>query len=293
MSGMRALVTGARGMLGTDLCEILAAAGHEPLPTDVRAGDGVFPLDITDITAARALFAELRPDVVIHCAAYTNVDQAEREPEPAFRVNALGSWVIGAVCAERDIPVAAISTDFVFDGTKRGDYTEFDSPNPLGQYGASKLAGELCIQQACRRYWIVRTSWLYGIHGKCFPDTILRAAETRPELTVIADQRGTPTFTRDLAAALLHILQSPLYGIYHVANAGATTWYDFARKALELAGNTTTRVLPITAAEWPSPTRRPANSALRPLAMELQSLPVPRPWEEALAEYVRLRSGDS
>lgn len=286
MSGMRILITGSRGMLGTDLCEILKAAGRVPLPTDVRAGDGVYPLDITDIASTRALFAEIRPDVVIHCAAYTNVDQAEREPDLAYRVNALGSWVIGTVCAERDIPVAAISTDFVFDGTKVGDYTEFDAPNPLGVYGASKLAGEQCIQQTCRRHWIVRTSWLYGVHGKCFPDTILRAAATRPELKVIADQRGTPTFTRDLCTALLHVIESPLYGIYHVANAGTTTWYDFARRALGLAGNTTTRVIPITAAEWPSPTRRPVNSALRPYAMELQSMPLPRPWEEALAEYV-------
>jgi len=289
MSGMRILVTGARGMLGADLCEILAAAGHTPLPTDVRAGDGVYPLDITDSAAVNALFGELRPDVVIHCAAYTNVDQAEREPDPAYRVNALGSWVIGAACGERDIPVAAISTDFVFDGTKAGAYVEFDSPNPLGAYGASKLAGEQCIRQTARRHWIVRTSWLYGVHGKCFPDTILRAAETRPELKVIADQRGTPTFTRDLGAALLQIIQSPLYGIYHVANTGATTWYEFARRALELAGNNTTKVLPLTAAEWPSPTRRPANSALRPFAMELQGMELPRRWEEALEEYVRRR----
>jgi dTDP-4-dehydrorhamnose reductase len=274
-------------MLGVDLCEALAAAGDTPLATDTRPGDNAYPLDVTDINGVRALLGELKPDIVIHCAAYTNVDRAESEPDAAFRVNALGSWIIGAVCEERNIGLAAISTDFVFDGEKAGAYTEFDIPNPLGAYGASKLAGEACIQRACRKHWIVRTSWMYGAHGKCFPATILRAAQTQPELRVVADQRGTPTFTRDLCAALLQIIESPLYGIYHVANEGATTWYNLALKTLELAGITSTRVLPITAAEWSSGARRPRNSALRPLAMEMQSMALPRRWEEALAEYVK------
>jgi dTDP-4-dehydrorhamnose reductase len=287
---MRVLVTGAKGMLGTDLCQVLEAAGHEPQPTDVR-GEGLSAtLDITSIDQARGALSQLAPDVVIHCAAYTNVDQAEREPDAAYRVNALGSWVMAAACHAAGIPLAAISTDFVFDGEKGEPYTEFDAPNPLGVYGASKLAGESCIRQVAPRHWIVRTAWLYGAHGKCFPDTMIRAAETRPELRVIQNQRGTPTYTRDLASALVRIIESPLYGTYHVANAGTTTWYDFARKALELAGHTKTRVVPITAAEWPSPTRRPASSALRPYALELQGAPLPRPWEEALADYVAARA---
>jgi len=277
-------------MLGTDLCEILAAAGHEPLPTDLHAAEGCMLLDITDIDNARAVFKIAVPDLVIHCAAYTNVDQAEFHPAAAYRVNALGSWVIATVCAEQDIPLAAISTDFVFDGQKAEPYIEFDSPNPLGIYGASKLAGERSIQQSCRKHWIVRTSWLYGVHGKCFPDTMIRAAESRPEMRVVADQRGTPTFTRDLSNALLHIIESPLYGIYHVSNAGATSWYEFARKTLELAGNNSVRVVPIRSSEWPSPAARPPNSVLQPLAMEMQNMPLPRGWEEALAEYILHRT---
>jgi dTDP-4-dehydrorhamnose reductase len=274
-------------MLGIDLCGRLRQAGMEPVPTDVR-GDAI-AMDVCGIDSVRTVMDSHRPDVAIHCAAYTNVDGAETDSAAAYRLNALGSWVVASACAERDLPLCAISTDFVFDGAKREPYTEYDATNPLGVYGASKLAGEMCVREACRRHWIVRTSWLYGPHGKCFPDTILKAAETRPELRIIADQYGTPTYTGDLAEAIIRIIQTPLYGTYHVANLGVTTWYDFARKAIELAG-LETRVVPILAAEWPSPTKRPAYSALRPLALEMQGAPLPRPWEEALAEYVGLRA---
>jgi dTDP-4-dehydrorhamnose reductase len=284
---MRVLVTGALGMLGTDLCARLRAEGVEVTPTDVR-GDAI-PMDVCDVESVRGVMEGYQPDVVIHCAAYTNVDGAEADSAGAYRLNGLGSWAVATACAERDVPLCAISTDFVFDGLKAAPYTEYDAPNPLGVYGASKLAGEVCVRDCCRKHWIVRTSWLYGMHGKCFPDTILKAAVARPELRVIADQHGTPTYTVDLAEALVHVIRSPLYGTYHVANLGVTSWYDFARKALELAG-ISTPVFPILASDWPSPTRRPAYSALRPLALEMQGAPLPRPWEEALANYVARRA---
>lgn len=287
---MRVLVTGAKGMLGTDLCDVLRGAGHEPLPTDVRGEDLAATMDITDLDSTRATLGRLVPDAVIHCAAYTNVDQAEREPDAAYRLNALGSWVVASACAERGVPICAISTDFVFDGTNDAPYVEFDAPNPLGVYGASKLAGETCVRQAAPKHWIVRTSWLYGVHGKNFPDTMIRLAETRPEIAVIADQHGCPTYTRDLAAALTGIISRPLYGTYHAANTGVTTWYDFAREAVRLAGLDADKVKPILAADWPSPTRRPTYSPLRPYALELQGAPLPRPWQEALADFVRERA---
>jgi dTDP-4-dehydrorhamnose reductase len=285
---MRVLVTGAKGMLGTDICSALIAAGQEPIATDVV--DGAQFLDITDFECVRRAISEGRPDTVIHCAAYTNVDKAETEPDAAYRLNALGSWTIGAACAERGIPVCAISTDFVFDGNKLEPYTEFDSPNPLSHYGASKLAGENCIRQICRKFWIVRTAWLFGLYGKSFPNSILTAAETRPELRVVADQKGSPTYTADLAEALVELIKSPLYGTYHLTNSGATTWHGFASKAIELAGFSHASVVPISSDEWPTPVKRPANSVLRPLALEMQNRYHMRPWDEALSEFVKKRA---
>jgi dTDP-4-dehydrorhamnose reductase len=283
---MRVLVTGAAGMLGVDVCAALRDAGHEPLRADVRATD--LTIDICDPRAVDRAFRDLAPDRVIHCAAFTDVDRAETEPDAAYRVNALGSWSVACACAELDVPLCAISTDFVFDGTKADPYTEFDTPNPLGVYGASKLAGEQCVRQACRRHWIVRTAWLFGVHGKSFPRTILRAARSRPELRVVVDQRGTPTFTVDLARTLVAIIDGdpPAYGTYHVTNTGVTTWYDFARKAIELADLRDVAVNPISANEWPTPVRRPANSALVSPVRESLGGPVMRSWEEALAEFV-------
>lgn len=285
---MRVLVTGAGGMLGTDVCRVFQAADMDVIPAP-RVG-GPEALDVTNTEAVRQTLTHVQPQAVVHCAAYTNVDQAEHEPDVAFRVNALGSWNLAAACAEWGIALCAISTDFVFDGNKDKPYTEFDPPHPIGTYGASKLAGEQCIREICPRHWIVRTSWLYGVHGKCFPDSILRAAETRPELRVVADQRGCPTYTVDLAEALVRLIHSPLYGTYHIANSGVTTWYHFASKVLELAGKHHVHVIPILSSEWPSPARRPANSALRPFALELQGAPLLRSWQEALADYIQERT---
>jgi dTDP-4-dehydrorhamnose reductase len=285
---MRILVTGANGMLGTDVCKALSAAGRQPLPT-ARSGAEA-RLDVTETRAVHQILRERKPEIVIHCAAFTQVEEAERDPDAAYRVNALGCWNLATACAEQDIPLCAISTDFVFDGAKDNPYTEFDSPCPINQYGASKLAGENCVRQQWRKHWIVRTAWLFGRHGKCFPDSILRAAQTRPELRVVADQRGSPTSTQDLAEALVRLIESPLYGTYHLVNAGSATWYELARKTLELADLTDCRVIPIRSAEWPSAARRPANSTLRSYALELQNAPPLRPWEEALADYIRARS---
>jgi dTDP-4-dehydrorhamnose reductase len=285
---IRALVTGANGMLGTDLCRALAQAQIECIPTALDSPD--YPLDITDTQVVWKTMERAAPTVVIHCAAYTDVDAAERDPDTAFRVNALGTWNLAAACAAFDTPLCALSTDFVFDGAQSAPYTEFDPPAPLNQYGKSKLAGENCVRALCPKHWIVRTAWLFGAHGKCFPDTILRAAQTRPQLQVVADQFGTPTYTADLAAALIRLIRSPLYGTYHLVNTGVTSWYEFARKTLEMAGVTQARIEPIRSVDWISPARRPRNSALRAYALELQGAPPLRPWEQALADYLQARA---
>lgn len=291
---MRVLVTGANGMLGTDLCAMLQAGGHDVVRTDVAAQAHVAPtswerLDITDLHNVAEVILRHQPDCVVHTAAWTDVDGCERDPDRAYRLNTQGTWNVAAVCGGHNITLAYVSTDFVFDGTKGVPYTEFDPVNPLSHYGASKLAGEKLVAQLCRKHFVVRTQWLYGIHGKCFPATMLRLAQTRAEIPVVCDQIGSPTHTVDLARTLIMLLHSVLYGTYHVSNAGHCSWSDFARHTLDLAGLTQIYVKPIPASEYPSPTRRPAYSVLRRLALELQGHDNLPPWQQALKEYMALR----
>ncbi len=293
---MRVLVTGANGMLGVDLCAILEADGHEVVRTDVAVREGVSaggwePLDITDTQAVSRCLLGHQPDVVIHCAAYTDVDGCERNPDLAFRVNALGTWNLAAVCGAHHITLVYISTDFVFDGAKGEPYTEFDTPNPLSHYGASKLAGEQFVRQLCRQHFITRTAWLFGVHGPSFPAKMLDLAKTRTELSVVVDQVGCPTHTRDLSRTILLLLHSQLYGTYHVTNTGSCSWYEFAKTTLELAGVENVVVHPMPADKWPSPTKRPAYSVLRHYALELQGRNSLRSWRDAVAEFLALRSG--
>ncbi len=200
-------------MLGTDARRILAEQGHEVIPTDVgpAATGEIRPLDITDFAGCpRPCWPKPRPDVVLHGAAYTNVDGCERDPDLAHKVNALGTWAVASAAEEIGAALVAISTDFVFDGAKGSPYTEFDAPNPISHYGASKLAGENLARAACRRCYVVRTSWLYGVHGKNFPYAMIDLAKTKPELPVVADQFGTPTYTVDLVEAIAGIIETPL-----------------------------------------------------------------------------------
>ena len=293
---MRILITGAAGMLGTDAAHILAERGHEVVSTDVglaAVGD-VRPVDITDPKATREMLAALRPDAVLHGAAYTNVDGCERDPDLPHRVNALGTWIVASAAEEVGAALVAISTDFVFDGAKGSPYTEFDAPRPLSHYGASKLAGENLARSACRRCSIVRTSWLYGVHGKNFPYTVLRLAQASlsggTDLPVVADQFGTPTYTVDLLEAIAGILGTSLYGIYHVSNGGETSWHGFAQAILGRTGLGHVPVRPITSDEYAerfgSPTRRPPRSTLRHYALELQGRDTLPPWEDALDRFL-------
>jgi len=275
---MKVLVTGAAGMLGTDLCEALRP-GHSVVPIDLP------DLDLTDTARTRDFVRRTAPDFVCHAAAWTDVDGCEREPDRAFRHNGLATWNVAAACAEAGCPLLYVSTDFVFDGEKAAPYTEYDDPRPLGAYGASKLAGERHVRELVPRHFIVRTAWLFAAHGKNFVLSILRKAR-EPVLRVVGDQVGSPTCAGDLADAIArHIVDSQLYGTYHITNAGSCSWAELAAEALRLAGSDA-RVEPISWRDWPSPTRRPANSTLRHLALELQGRDDIRPWQEALAEVV-------
>lgn len=278
---MKALVTGAKGMLGTEVCASLARA-HE-----VRAAD-IEDFDITDAEAVRRATDSYRPDVVVHCAAWTDVDGCERDPVRAFRQNAWGACHVAKACTEVGAKLVYISTDFVFDGDKREPYTELDRPNPLGVYAASKLAGEELVRGLVPLHYVVRSAWLYGAAGPNFVSKILAAAANQDEVRVVADQFGSPTYTRDLAEAISDLIVAGrvVPGTYHLCNSGVCSWAELAAEAIHLRG-LSARVMPIPASDWPSPTRRPSFSALRSRWLELQGVPPLRDWRAALASYLK------
>lgn len=274
---MKIFLTGAEGQLGKELQRRLQ--GSDYLPTDVKE------LDITDAAAVSDMIGKYRPDVVIHGAAYTQVDVAEEKVDLAYRVNAIGTQNIAMACRQVSASMVYISTDYVFDGKLGRAYTEIDQTNPLSVYGKSKYAGEVLARQATDRLFVLRTAWLYG-DGPNFVRTMLKMGQERDELQVVDDQYGCPTGTVDLAEAALRFAQTQRYGTYHAVNTGVATWYEFARKIFELAGNTKVRVKPVTTAEFVRPAPRPAYSPLDTRLLNLALGWQLRPWQEALAEYV-------
>lgn len=267
-------------MLGTDVCAVFRAHGHDTVAV------GTSDFDIVDPEQTVRLVHAIEPDVVIHAAAYTDVNGCERDPDKAYRVNAVGAGNVGSACLQVGAEMVAISTDFVFDGEKSAPYTEFDATHPLGVYGASKFAGEQAVREILSKHKIVRTAWLFGKHGKCFPSTILSAARSRPELRVVEDQIGSPTYTIDLATELLEIVDTPTFGTFHVSNSGTCSWYELALEAIRLAKIEGVKVTAISSDEWPTATRRPKYSALQGYVRELMGKPPMRHWRDALAAYV-------
>lgn len=275
---MRILVTGARGMLGRDLVPALSAK-HEVDGVDVD------DFDLTDPGSTQAIVSR-KPELVAHLAAMTNVDGCEREPERAMLVNGQGARNVALACRELGVPMLYISTDFVFDGTKRQPYREDDPPNPIGHYGRSKLAGEEAVRELLDNHYIVRISWLFGRHGKNFISTILRIAGEKGEVRVVDDQTGSPTYAYDLSRALALLADSGRYGTYHITNSGACTWHGFASEAVRLAG-LDSRVIPIRSSDYPTPTRRPAYSVLGNYQWIANFGQPLRGWREALADYLK------
>jgi len=272
------LVIGANGMLGHDLMAVLEG--------DVRGLD-LPEIDITDLTSVRKILLTLKPRVIINAAAYTDVDGCESNVDTAMAVNGEGVGLLALTAREIGAKLVQVSTDYVFDGCKGSPYLEDDSVGPLSIYGESKLAGELNAAMA-PEYLIVRTQWLYGIHGKNFVETMLRLAGERSELAVVDDQIGSPTFTRDLACAIKAMLDSGCSGIYHVANSGFCSWNDFARAIFEEEGLTVT-VNAMTTEQLNRPARRPLYSTLDCGKLIADTGFTPRPWREALREYLAVR----
>jgi dTDP-4-dehydrorhamnose reductase len=281
------LLLGAGGQLGQ---EIVARAPAARVTVVARTRRDT---DIADRDAVATAVRAAKPSMVINTAAYTKVDKAESEQDEAHRTNVTGAGIIAEACAAADVPLIHLSTDYVFDGAKPSPYVETDPTNPLGVYGATKLAGEQAIRARHDKHLIVRTSWVYGIYGANFLKTILRLADQRDELRIVADQYGSPTSTRDLADILLQLAprlrDGAPWGTYHLTGEGAATWHGFAAeilKARETRTGKATRLTPIATADYPTAARRPANSVLDNALFRATFGLKARPWREAARETV-------
>lgn len=276
---MKILVTGANGQLGQDVVKILG------LHHEVH-GFGREQLDFTNESQCLEVLEALKPDIVIHCGAYTAVDLAETEEDLAYKINAFGTRNL-AVASERvGAKLCYISTDYVFDGTATKPYREYDNTNPQSIYGKSKRAGEHLVQTLSSKYFIVRTSWVYGLYGANFVKTMLKLAQDRDSLKVVNDQFGSPTFTVDLANFLGQLIQTDRYGIYHASNSGVCSWFDFANAIFEESGKRM-NVEPCSTEEFPRPAPRPRYSAMEHLSIRTNGFEDLRPWREGLRAFLK------
>lgn len=282
------LVTGAYGQLGN---ELQAIASHFPSLQILFTGRN--ELDITDKNSVEKYFESNAPQVAINCAAYTAVDKAESESEKAQLINVTATGYLADACRHLNIPFIHISTDFVYDGKKSQPYLETDAVNPLGVYAKTKLEGEQRALQKHKKTIVIRTSWVYSSFGNNFVKTMLRLGKEKPELRVVNDQTGSPTYARDLADTLLKITllceAINQYGIFHYSNEGAITWCEFAKTILELKG-IETPVHPITTQEFPTPAQRPAYSVMSKEKIIKTFGIRPLPWKQSLAECLKLIS---
>lgn len=273
------LVVGANGMLGSDLVTLLGDRGH---------GIDIDDIDITSPELVLKVIGDLKPEVVVNCAAYTNVDGCESDIETAMAVNGEGVAYLAMVCKDIGALLVQVSTDYVFDGGKGTPYVEDDAPCPLSVYGESKLAGEMNAA-FCPEHLIVRTQWLYGLRGKNFVETMLTLGGEKDELTVVDDQIGSPTWTLDLARAIVALIDSGCRGVYHAANSEYCSWNEFAVAIFEEAGLNVT-VRPMTTTELNRPAKRPLYSTLECGKLTADTGFQPQAWRNALREYLKLRT---
>lgn len=280
----KVLVTGANGMLGQDLCPILRDNNFDVIETDIDT------LDITNLQMVEQVLTEQKPDIVIHCAAYTNVDKAEEDYDTTHKINAVGTENLAKTCANNDITLVYISTDYVFGGKSNKIYKPTDKVEPLNNYGLTKLQGEEAVRRYCKKYYIARTAWLYGIHGKNFVETMISLAD-KPELKVVDDQVGCPTWTVELSNGIIKLLAGKAFGTYHICGSGKTSWYGFAKEIFSLLPSPLEEegdrragegLKPCSTDEFPRPAKRPSYSVM-------DNGGLCRPWQEALADYMILR----
>ncbi|MBS2003665.1 MAG: dTDP-4-dehydrorhamnose reductase [Cyanobacteria bacterium SZAS LIN-5] len=279
---MKLLVTGAGGMLGQALSACLQSRGHNVISVPKEK------LDVTNYNQCLETIEDLAPDLIIHCGAYTKVDQAESEPNLAYHINGYGTENLAVACNIFETPMLYFSSDYVFDGEQNQPYTPWDATRPLSIYGKSKLAGEKAVQRHLQRFYIVRTSWLYGPNGKNFVDTISSMANDRKTLRVVSDQIGSPTCTLSLSETVADLITTGRWGVYHGTDDGVTSWYEFAKEILRDRDN---EVIPIATSEMPRPATRPKYSVLdKTTLINTIGRELP-PWQESLKTYLQLHSG--
>lgn len=282
---MKVLVTGASGQLGRDVVLLLEKVGHDVLACDRDQ------MDITNQAQCNDVILSFVPEVVIHCAAYTAVDAAETDIDGAYKVNAVGTRNV-AVAAERvGAKLIYISTDYVFDGNSVNPYQEYDDTNPQSVYGKSKRAGELLVQSLSSKWFVVRTSWVYGQYGNNFVKTMLKLGQEKPNLQVVHDQKGSPMYTVDLAGFLMELMATEMYGIYHASNSGTCTWYEFTQAIFEEAQTTggvsiQAKLEPCTTEQFPRPAPRPVNSVMDHMSIRTNGLTDLRPWRDGLKDFI-------
>ena len=278
------LVTGSTGQLGSDVVKELLKRGYSTLSPNRSE------FNLCSEDSIRNYILNSNCEAIVHCAAYTQVDKAEDEKDLCIKINTTATKHIVKCAKILDIPMIYISTDYVFDGTKDGEYTENDETNPINIYGESKLAGEKYVQEILDKYYIVRTSWVFNINGKNFIETMLRLSKTNNQLSIVNDQIGSPTYTRDLSRLLVDMLETNKYGLYHATNEGYCSWYEFANTIFKLA-NINIDIKEINSNEYASRAKRPLNSKLsKDKLIEYGFKPLPH-WEDALKDYL-IRRGD-
>jgi dTDP-4-dehydrorhamnose reductase len=277
---MKVLITGAGGMLGKALTSCLETRDHQVkgLPKEV--------LDVTNYAQVIETLESERPEIVIHGAAYTKVDQAESEPDLAYLINGYGTENLAVGCSKLNIPMVYVSTDYVFDGEQNRPYYPWDQTRPISVYGKSKLAGERAVQHHLNHFYIVRTSWLYGPHGRNFVDTIYQMAKEGKPLRVVSDQFGTPTCTLTLSETIADLILTGRWGIYHGTDGGVTNWFEFARA---ITRDMNVSVTPIETKDMPRPATRPKYSVLDKTTLVHTLGREVVPWQEALAMYLELK----
>ena len=279
---MKIILLGSSGQLGKEFEKFLLERESIELHSFSHA-----QLDILDFKSLLNKFSEISPDVVINCAAYTKVDQAEKEQDLAYQVNTIGARNVSYASFKIKAKVIYFSTDYIFDGTKVSPYNEFDSSKPLSVYGKSKLLGEIYTREHNPNHLILRISWLYGINGSNFVKTIIRLAKEKGELKVVNDQVGTPTYTLDVVKQSWELIERDCVGLYHSANVGQTTWFEFARKIVEKL-NLNAKIIPIKTEEYSALAKRPNFSVLENYLLRLENRNIMRNWEEAFDDFIRI-----